>query len=422
VDPSLPAAAPPAPEADTSLRDLRWVSVAVQALIVLVARPDRDGAVRALACVGLVALTAASAAWLRRPARGRLGAVRLPALLALDVVTLTLLLALTGGAANPFAAVYTINVALGALLLDPPLAVAHGLLTVVAYGLLFTLPADPHAHHAVAGHGHLVGMWAAHAVVAAGIALFVGRAAAALRERARALAVADAAARQAERLATLSAFSANAAHELGSPLGTIAVAAGELRAALAVDSAAPPSRASLLADAALVEAEALRCRDILGELAARAGAAMGEEPAPVPLTGLGSALAAILGPRAARVEVEDGAGPPLRVGPRGLLGALGNLVRNALDASPPGAPVTLRVVSSDVAVAFVVEDRGPGLPPAVQARLGEPFVTGRAAEGGLGLGLYLVFAFARRHGGSLVFAAAPGGGTRATLTLPRPRP
>lgn len=407
---------------DAPLRHLRWVSVVVQGLIVLVARPDHDGLPRAAVCASLVALTAASAAWMRRPAHGRLGAVRLPALLALDVVTLTLLLALTGGAANPFTAVYTINVALGALLLDPPIAVAHGCLTVLAYGLLFTLPADPHAHHAAAGERHLLGMWAAHAVVAGGIALFVGRAAGALRDQARALAQAAAATRQAERLATLSAFSANAAHELGSPLGTIALAAGELRAALDGTGATAAGPGRLRADAALIEAEALRCRDILGELAARAGAAMGEAMAPVPLEAVGPAVVAALGARGGGLDVSVEPGAPLVTGMRGLVGAVVNLVRNAMEASPPGARVRLRVQSADGAVAFTVSDRGPGLPEEVRARLGEPFVTGRAHAGGLGLGLFLAFAFARRHGGSLTFSDGVGGGTDATLTLPRVPP
>src|SRR5690606_40893864 len=79
---------------------------------------------------------------------------------------------------------------------------------------------------------------------------------------------------QAERLAALTTVCAGAAHELGTPLGTIAIAAAELPRG--VD--APDGRARLLEDAQLIGAEVARCRTILDRMAARFGEAVGEAP------------------------------------------------------------------------------------------------------------------------------------------------
>ncbi|HET9596524.1 MAG TPA: HAMP domain-containing sensor histidine kinase [Anaeromyxobacteraceae bacterium] len=102
---------------------------------------------------------------------------------------------------------------------------------------------------------------------------------------------------------------------------------------------------------------------------------------------------------------------------------LENLVSNALRHSPPGAPVSLRVARGagpPPQVRIEVCDRGPGIDPAVADRLFSRFARG-AGSGGLGLGMYLAREIAVAHGGALHFAAAPGGGTVFTLTLPEAR-
>ena len=94
-----------------------------------------------------------------------------------------------------------------------------------------------------------------------------------------------------------------------------------------------------------------------------------------------------------------------------------NLVQNALDATPRGGRITLRTEpgSADSAL-LVVEDTGPGLAPEVRKRLFQPGATTKT--GGSGLGLTIARAIAEQHGGSLALTERPGGGCRATLTLP----
>ena len=123
-----------------------------------------------------------------------------------------------------------------------------------------------------------------------------------------------------------------------------------------------------------------------------------------------------------RVEVAGAASQLAFVAPeRTLAQMVANLVRNAdeaeCEAGRDGA-VELRV-DAEAAFRFVVLDRGHGMPAALAANPGTPFVTTKAGRGGLGLGLYLVRAFAERTGGTLSVRDRVGGGTEVTLTVAR---
>jgi two-component system sensor histidine kinase RegB len=111
--------------------------------------------------------------------------------------------------------------------------------------------------------------------------------------------------------------------------------------------------------------------------------------------------------------------------PRHAFGqALRGLVDNARQASPPGAPVKVRVATQGSArdgarrLVFEIADRGAGIPPELVARVGEPFFTTKPAGQGMGLGVFLARAIVERLGGGLSIRSAPGTGTTATLWLP----
>ncbi len=418
---------------------LRWAALLVEVVALVVAKTVFDEAIPWAPVVGLLVMSAASNAALSRwQGAGRARVVEpqartarwLPAVVVLDVSLLTGVLALTGGPMNPFSVFYVVYVALAGLLLEARRAWLVASVTIVAFATLFLVqPEETHDHmmhhatHHEAWSPHLVGMWVAYVLAAGFIAHFVGRLSSALRARERRLADVAQISAQNERLASLSSFSANAAHELGSPLGTIALAAGELRVAL---EAADPGGA-LAADASLVCREVARCRGILSDLSARAGETTGEMPS---RTTPGAVVEASLGLLAAPVRglvevVREGAdvhAAACFLTVRTLAQMVANLLRNAAEAcedGPLGATITLRVACGAGRVTFAVLDRGPGLPAAVAERIGEPFVTTRQDRGGLGLGLYLAATFARRSGGELTVLPRPGGGTEARLSLPR---
>src|SRR5690606_17716055 len=241
------------------LLKVRWGAVAGQLVALAFVRFVLALDLPYLPLLGLVAFTAVSNAALTFWGRPAADTCTLPVVLAVDGVVLTALLATSGGASNPFTVFFLVHVALAALLLEARLAWAIVSLTTIAFATLFFLPAHSTTHHHhdhSAWSAHLVGMWVAYVLAAGFVAHFVGRVSRAIRERDRRLAEVAHLAAQNERLATLSSFSANAAHELGSPLATIGLASKEL--AIALRREAPDS--ALPADAELVCREVARCR------------------------------------------------------------------------------------------------------------------------------------------------------------------
>ena len=95
-----------------------------------------------------------------------------------------------------------------------------------------------------------------------------------------------------------------------------------------------------------------------------------------------------------------------------------NLIRNAIEASPPAGAVDVTVTRDGGEVVIAVEDDGPGLPEEMQGRLFEAFASTKDARSGTGLGLALSAQIARDHGGTLVYARAAGRGARFAFRLP----
>jgi len=406
---------------------LRWGSVVAQAVTVLVGvlglgaewRPSAGGVVVFTAASNLALLAATRA---HRPGGARL----IGGVLVFDTVSLTALLFLCGGPSNPFSTLYLVYVTLAALALGIRWASAVVASAALGYALLFLAgdqtAAMAHMHHdGSAFSTHLQAMWVAFTVTAALIAFFVARVAGALRERDQQLAVARDVATRAEKLASLSTLAAGAAHELGTPLGTIAVASTELERALAQ----APELSGLCEDVRLIRAEVERCRDILQQMSGRSGEAMGEVPESVAVDALVTEVrrrACSSGPGSPSnelcVDVEDAVPARLDLPVRGLVQSLRSLLQNAWDAGGAGQQVRLRVRRDQGLVLFEVEDGGAGMDPATLERVGEPFFTTKPPGRGMGLGFFLARTFAERWHGSLTLQSDPGRGTRAVLALP----
>ncbi len=96
--------------------------------------------------------------------------------------------------------------------------------------------------------------------------------------------------------------------------------------------------------------------------------------------------------------------------------ALENLLRNAVQASPPDSRVTVCVARVSEGILLTVEDEGPGISPADIHRIFEPFFTTRAT--GTGLGLAVVQRVVLAHGGTVSVGQRRGGGARFELRLP----
>lgn len=393
------------------LTRLRWGAVAGQLATMLVVSLGLDAPLPWPPLLALVAvelaLNTGAALWLR--AGGRVGDRLAAATLAVDVMVLTALLFLTGGASNPFNFLYLVYLALAAVVLPSRWTWALVALSLLCSAALFTRP-GPHAEHM---RQHIQGMWIACAVAAAFIVYFVSRVRRDLAAREADLQAERALAARNERLGSLATLSAGAAHELATPLSTIAVVTREL------ERQAGRGELGNLDDFALIRAQLGRCRQILDQMAVRSGEGPGEEARAAQVATLVTAASANdeEGRAAIRVTGAD-AERAVFVPERAVVQALRAVIRNAQDASPPGAEVVITVAADGDDVCLDVQDEGAGMQPDVLARVGEPFFTTKSPGRGMGLGVFLARAVVERIGGRFAIRSEPGRGTRVTVHLP----
>jgi two-component system sensor histidine kinase RegB len=331
------------------------------------------------------------------------------AILALDIVLLTLILGLTGGASNPFSSAYLLYVAVAALLLPPGWTSGVVVVAVASYTGLYWLDttSEHHGHHSM--QLHLMGMWVAFVVVGPVVAYSITR----LRKEAalaeRELALVRRRQERAEKLSALATLSAGAAHELSTPLGTIAVIAKDLERR--------ELDAELTEDARLIREEIDRCSEILSQLAVDVGAGIGEASQAVRVEDLVEDLMA----SAPGVRLDAGPGVlqqsitlPRRLSTQALRG----LLKNARQASAGEAEVDLRLRAEAEALLVEVEDHGCGMSAEVREHAGEPFYTTKATGDGMGLGLFFARSVTEHLGGQLDIDSEDGRGTVVVVRIP----
>lgn len=349
--------------------------------------------------------------------------VILGSILALDTCLLTGLLSWSGGPINPFSLLYFVHVTLAAVTLRPVWAWFLVALSALSFRLLFLaersvgeelnlrLP-EASLHYTL----HLEGMWVSFVIASSFITYFVLQVSAALQRRERELTTARNLATRNEKLASMATLAAGAAHELGTPLATIAVVAKELEHTLSNLRVA----SEIVEDTRLIRSQVSRCRIILEQLSEGAGQVTGEPIESLPLPVLLKELQNSLGPaHAPRLRMQNTAGTQILHAPyRALMRALANLLLNAFDATDSHSPVSLTVREEDTHIIFCIQDEGSGMSPEVLSHVGEPFFSTKAPGKGMGLGVFLARNLAEQLGGSLVFDSKVGHGTSAILTLP----
>lgn len=218
-----------------------------------------------------------------------------------------------------------------------------------------------------------------------------------------------------QRLSALGGLAAAAAHELGSPLATIAVVAKELSRDLPPDS-------PLAEDVELLISQSDRCRDILAGIA-RTPEARSDEPfGRLPLSQLVEAAAEPHMGQAVEIDIviEDdieGEEPVIYRSPE-LLSGLGTLIQNAVQFARSCVTVTLRW--DDRVVLVAVQDDGPGFSPSVLSAIGEPFISTRAGDSEhMGLGIFIAQTLLAGLGAELTFANLRGSGAEVVIRWPR---
>ena len=401
------------------LMKLRWSSIAGQIATILgvywlLRIPVPLIPLGAVVGIELIS-NVACALWFQR--RPRVAEWHLAAVMALDIGLLTALLYFTGGPFNPFSFLYLVNIALAAVALHAQWTWMLVALSLLSFGVLPLLDFRelPLGDVGPAGQVtlHQQGTWVAFGVAAAFIVHFLWRMTRALADRERELNQARSEAAQKERLASLATMAASAAHELATPLGTIALAAKELERQLDRGGQAAD-------DVRLIREQVARCRLILDQMGGGVGKSAEQSVESVSLGALfDEVLSGVRDAPPVHLEVAPAAAATrLRLPPRAMAQALRSLVTNAQDASPPRQPVVVSAAIEDSSLAVEVRDCGPGMSPELLERIGEPFFTTKPPGRGMGLGLFLTRSVVERLGGSLLIDSRPSEGTRARVVVP----
>lgn len=343
----------------------------------------------------------------------------------LDTLCLTGILMLSGGPNNPFSLLYLVAITLSATILSKRQTWALGALATVCFASLFwiywPLPVLEMHRTEPGPNLHLIGMWVSFGAAAFLVAMFSGKISELLREREASLIQLQEKLAKKDRLESLVTLAAGAAHELSTPLATIAVVAKEVeRYAAQQHEEASDAFDSLAEDSRLIRTEVERCRQILTRMSMEGAEPTGEASVEVQVSDLLATTMAEFGPSSrVRTKIADGAESVKLVIPRRAVEqALVALIRNAVDASANRAMVTVSAAVEGRSLQFLVEDTGAGMNEETLRHVGEPFFTTKEPGRGMGLGVFLVRTLAHRLGGGLTFESAVGRGTRVTFELP----
>ncbi len=358
--------------------------------------------------------------WLRLRNDSPVSNLELFAQLCADVLALSALLYYGGGSTNPFISLFLLPLVIAAATLPHGYTWAMTGITTGCYTLLmkFYVPlptgnGHEHTQHAMppddAFNLHVIGMWLGFVISAVVVAYFVVKMAHAVRERDATLARVREETLRNERIVSLGMQAAGAAHELGTPLSTLAVVIGELQRDQAV---LPEWRGNL----ALLDDQVRACKRILDKLLANAHATETQTLQP-----LDNFLAATLDEwqllrPAVLCHYRSSATQPAPQMPidSALRAALLNLLNNAADASPEEINIEAHWDADNFILK--IHDHGQGLTLEAAARAGSAFFTTK--EQGRGLGLFLANATVERLGGKVRLFNREGGGATTEVVLP----
>jgi two-component system sensor histidine kinase RegB len=359
--------------------------------------------------------------------------------LCLDVLALAVLLYFSGGSTNPFISLFLLPLVIAAATLPRGYTWGMAALATACYTLLmkYYVPL-PHPmpggmeharemEHDMGGMAgmpgmsgmsgdsifnlHVIGMWLGFVLSAVIIAWFVVRMAHAVRERDAALARAREDTLRNERIIALGTLAASAAHELGTPLSTMAVVIGEL----GHDTDLPQDWQDSLA---LLDGQVRNCRRILDKMLDDTQAA--KQPLDAFIAETLDEWRLLRPATTCEYQAGDLRDAELASFDNALRPALLNLLNNAADASPERIEVIARIETAagreGRELVLTINDHGPGLTPEAAERAGSAFFTTK--QEGRGLGLFLANATLERMGSKVRLFNREGGGATTVVTLP----
>jgi two-component system sensor histidine kinase RegB len=419
--------APPEPRATSdriSLRRLvliRWVAIAGQAVTLLTVHYGFGFRLLLLPCFAIVGCSVALnlLIGLFRRAATRLGEREAAIFLGYDLLQLGFLLYLTGGLENPFAILILAPVTVAATVLSQRPVIALAVFAVAAITLLavwhMPLPWRASAAPPSFPPELVLGLWTALVLATVFIGGYTWSVAAEARRLRDAVAATQLALAREQRVSAVGALAAAAAHELGSPLATIAVVAKELVRELPADS--PHGE-----DVQLLLSQSERCRQILAQLAHHPDEEGASPYTRLPISALVEAAGALYHDSQIRLIFaatgEAAADEPLVRRSPEIMHGLNNLIQNAVQFARREVSVTIHW--DRAAVTVEIADDGPGFPAHLLGRLGEPYLSTRAgAANHMGLGIFIAQNLLERSGAELTFDNLVEGGAHVVILWKR---
>ena len=340
--------------------------------------------------------------------------------LLIDLICLTILLYISGGATNPFVSFYLVPLTISAAILPWKYTWFIAGFSLLAYsGMLFyylplpLLQPTGHQHHQQGGdfNLHIAGMWFTFALSTGLITYFVVRMAHALRQQDRAQTESRENQLRDEQILAVATLAAGTAHELGTPLATMTVLMDEMEADY-------EQQDGLNDDIRMLKNQVANCKHILRDLVTTAEAHNHGQSTAVAMADYLRELIShwqVLRPEVSfNLSISsDIESQLINVEPT-LKQAIINLLNNAADACPKNIDITLDLV--DRKFMITIRDYGPGIPTKIADQMGKPFISTKGK--GLGLGLFLSHATINRYGGNITLLNAAGGGTIAEILIP----
>jgi two-component system, sensor histidine kinase RegB len=408
-----------------TLVKLRWLAVTGQICAVLAVHFAMGFKLPLLGALGIIAISAALnlALTARYPTTHRLEDGAAAALLAYDVIQLAALLYLTGGLENPFAILFLAPVMISATALPPVRTLALGTLAMALVTALALwhqpLPWKPDERLSLPPL-YVWGVWLSLLLGLTFIGVYAWRVAEEARQLGNALAATELVLAREQHLSQLDGLAAAAAHELGTPLATIALVVKELDRSMAAGS---PHKE----DIELLREQTVRCRQILSKITTLGT----EHEGPLKAIGLHQLVEEISAPQRPfgvkiLTDVTGKGTEPSSIRKPGLMYGLENLIDNAVDFARTTVTVTASWTDDEVTIRIL--DDGPGFAAEVLKRLGEPYVTTRKFDSGaesdsagLGLGLFIAKTLLERSGAQFTATNLDGGAKGAQILLVWPK-
>lgn len=401
-----------------TLVTIRWIGIAGQLFALAVVALGLGFDVEAKVTVPLVLASAAlnTGFTLKGNRALRLSDRQASAHLAFDLVHLAALLFMTGGLANPFAVLMLVPTTVSATMLARH--TTYGLIAlsmVLLTGIAFTpYPLPWQGVPPTVQPLFMLALWISLCFTLVFLAVYMARVGREGRLRARALVATQFALEQEQKLAALGALAAAAAHELGTPMGTIMLVAKDLLNSWSGDQ-------MTRGDLQLIVDEISRCRDILSELREHKQPGKDQHFISMPVSAVLHEAAAPHENRGIllKFDIQPTADFEIVRAPE-MIHSIRSIVENAVGFAKTQVTISASTTEDDLFV--TIEDDGPGFDPHILRRIGEPYVTTRhpkpGRDGGLGLGLFIAKSLLERVGASLSFKTAASGGALARIRWP----